>query len=160
MKSFAFWLATAGAIGALAGSTLHPGFLEIVIVWGAVIGLYYAWRTLATKHRTASPREANSPHASDDLPPRSEEQSIGRVVFKGTALGGSLGAALGAVVAWVAFGTSSDIPVVRIALFWAAFAGTLGAVFGALGFGVIATGRRLVAGRSANTARPHSGVTA
>jgi hypothetical protein len=54
MKSFVFWLATAGAIGALAGTTLRPGFPEIVIVWAAVIGLYYGWRTLATKHRTPS----------------------------------------------------------------------------------------------------------
>ena len=55
MKSFVFWLATAGAIGALAASILRPGFPEIVIVWAAVIGLHYFWRTLTTKQRTASP---------------------------------------------------------------------------------------------------------
>ena len=54
MKSFVFWLATAGAIGAIAGSILRPGLLEIVIVWVAVIGLYYCWRNFAIKRRTVS----------------------------------------------------------------------------------------------------------
>jgi hypothetical protein len=165
MKSFVFWLATAGAIGALAGSTLHAGLPEIVIVWGVVIGLHYGWRSLATKHRSALPREATSPHASADLPPRTVKQSVASVVFKGAALAGSLGGALGTVTACVAFwlsredGTSSIFPVVPIAVFWAAIAGSLGAVFGAMGFGVIARGR-LVAGRSANKARPQGEVTA
>jgi hypothetical protein len=54
MKSFVFWLATVAAMGALAGSILRPGFPEIVIVWAAVIGLYYWRRSFTTKRRTVS----------------------------------------------------------------------------------------------------------
>ena len=52
MKSFIFWLATAAAIGSLAGSSLRPGFPEIVFVWAAVIGLHYGWRSYTLKQRT------------------------------------------------------------------------------------------------------------
>ena len=54
MKSFVFWIATAGAIGTLAGSILRPGFPEIVIVWAAVIGLHSCWRSFTTKRRSVS----------------------------------------------------------------------------------------------------------
>lgn len=49
MKSFVFWLATAAAIGAFAGSILRPGFPEIAIVWAAVIGIHYGWRSFTAK---------------------------------------------------------------------------------------------------------------
>ena len=55
MKSFVFWLVTAAALGALAGSTLRLGFLEIVIIWAAVVGLHYGLRGKTTRRHTASP---------------------------------------------------------------------------------------------------------
>ena len=53
MRSFFFWLATAGAVGALSGTTVRPGFPEIVIVWAAVVGMYYGVRFLGTQRRSA-----------------------------------------------------------------------------------------------------------
>jgi hypothetical protein len=55
MKSFVFWLATAGAVGAVAGTILHPGILEILIVWAAIVGLFYGVRSLRSQPRSAQP---------------------------------------------------------------------------------------------------------
>ena len=54
MKSFLFLLVTAAAVGALAGTILHPGAPEIVIVWAALIGLFYGVRSLRSARRTAA----------------------------------------------------------------------------------------------------------
>jgi hypothetical protein len=53
MKSFFFWLATASAIGALAGIIVRPGPQEIVIIWAALVGLYYLARSWGSHRRTA-----------------------------------------------------------------------------------------------------------
>jgi len=55
MKSLFFWLTTAAAVGALAATILRPGALEIVIVWAALIGLFYGLRSLrATRQSVAA----------------------------------------------------------------------------------------------------------
>ncbi len=54
MKSFPFWLSIAAALGAVAGTTLHPGIPEIVIVWAVVAGLYYATRNMRRRPSLAS----------------------------------------------------------------------------------------------------------
>ncbi|SKB04174.1 hypothetical protein SAMN02745166_04001 [Prosthecobacter debontii] len=54
MKSFFFWLSVALGIGALMGSILRPGVLEIVIVIAALNGLFYGLRSF--KSRKADPK--------------------------------------------------------------------------------------------------------
>ena len=53
MKSFVFWLTTAAAIGALAGSAVRPGLLVIMIIWVALIAPYYGWLSFTSS--TARP---------------------------------------------------------------------------------------------------------
>lgn len=53
MKSFFFWLATAGALGVIAGTMFRPGFPEVVLVWAAVVGLHYGIRAIANQRRSA-----------------------------------------------------------------------------------------------------------
>ncbi len=49
MKSFIFWIATAAALGALTGTILRPGILEIFAVWAATIAIYYGWSARRAK---------------------------------------------------------------------------------------------------------------
>ena len=51
MQSFFFWLTLAVALGALLGSSLHPGFPEIIISLAVVNALFYGARGLARKRR-------------------------------------------------------------------------------------------------------------
>lgn len=53
MNSFFFWLATAGGLGVIAGTMLRPGFPEVVLVWAAVVGLYYGIRAIASRRPSA-----------------------------------------------------------------------------------------------------------
>jgi hypothetical protein len=55
MNSYVFWLALAAALGALIGSILRPGLLEIVIILVAFNTLFYSMRRLARAHRLRSP---------------------------------------------------------------------------------------------------------
>lgn len=49
MKSFYFWLSLAMGIGALLGSILRPGLIEIILVIAAANGIIYGMRKLKSK---------------------------------------------------------------------------------------------------------------
>ena len=44
MKSFIFWLTTAAALGAILGTAVRPGAVEVVVAWAVFTGLFYALR--------------------------------------------------------------------------------------------------------------------
>lgn len=56
MQSFPYWLLTALALGAFLGALLHPGPIEIVIVWAVAAALCSAWRR--TRNRRLATRPA------------------------------------------------------------------------------------------------------
>lgn len=53
MQSFPYWLLAALAVGALIGSVLRPGLLEIIIVWSVAAALYSTWRRISSRRRLA-----------------------------------------------------------------------------------------------------------
>ena len=55
MKSFVFWLTTFAAFGALLAMILHPGPVEILVVWAAVNQWRGHARDLACQRRFISP---------------------------------------------------------------------------------------------------------
>lgn len=45
MRSLAFWLFTAPALGVVVGAMIRPGVAEAVVVWCAAVALCYGWRS-------------------------------------------------------------------------------------------------------------------